>query len=79
MMYILQSLQDPSIISIYCDQRKCRSWLTVQSVPNAIGDINLGNVRSCSTLAIAVKDVALTSKKAPFKVYSQDDYPELFI
>ena len=81
MMYILSSSPDIAYFSIYCDQLKRRSWSSSQSVSTAIRDLSTGHCESCGTLQDAIKDLADNTyvDTERLKVYSQDDYPELFI
>lgn len=79
MMYILSSSPDIAYFSVYCDQLKRRSWSNNQSVSVAIRDLSTGHCESCSTLQDAIEDLADYVDTERLKVYSQDDYPELFI
>lgn len=77
MMYVLSYRSDLRYLSVYCDQRKIRSFSGLFTVQGAIKSFVAGHGMSHETLADAVN--ILTDDTNPAKVYSQDDYPELFI
>lgn len=81
MIYILSSSPDIAYFSVYCDQLKRRSWSGNQSISTAIQDLSTGHCESCSTLRAAIEDLTDNTyvDDERLKVYSQDDYPELFI
>ena len=79
MMYILSSSPDIAYFSVYCDQLKRRSWSGNPSVSTAIQDLSIAYHVSCETLLDAIDQLTDESDRHNLKVYSQDDYPELFI
>lgn len=79
MMYILSSYPDLQYLSVYCDQRKIRSFSGDLTVQEAVKYIVAGHGMSHETLADAVNFLTDGSDCNPLKVYSQEDYPELFI
>ena len=79
MMYILSSDPKLQYLSVYCDQRKIRSYSGSLSVQDAIKCIEAGNGMCHETLQNAIHQLIDDSNRYLLKVYSQDDYPELFI
>lgn len=79
MMYVLSSRLILPFASVYCDQRKIRSYLGDLSVQDAIKSIEAGHGMCHETLQDAINYLIDDSNRHQFKVYSQDDYPELFI
>ena len=79
-MYILSSYPDLAYLSVYCDQRKIRSYSGSLSVQDAIKcNIIARHGMYAETLSDAINQLADDSDRHLLKVYSQDDYPELFI
>lgn len=79
MMYILSSHSDLQYLSVYCDQRKIRSYSGDLSVQDAIKSIEAGHGMCHETLQDAINYLVDNSNRHQFKVYSSSDYPELFI
>ena len=78
-MYILSSHSDLYYLSVYCDQRKIRSYSGDLSVQDAIKSIEAGYGMIHETLQDAIDYFIDYSNRHQFKVYSSSDYPELFI
>ena len=79
MMYILSSHSDLTYLSVYCDQRKIRSYSGDSSVQDAIKCVIAGYGMCHETLQDSINFLTDDSSPHLLKVYSQDDYPELFI
>ena len=79
MMYILSTRSDLMYLSVYCDQRKIRSFSGNLTVQEATKGIVAGRGMSHETLSDAVNFLTDAYDDHPPKVYSQEDYPELFI
>lgn len=78
-MYILSSSPDIAYFSVYCDRLKRRSWSGNVTVQKAIQCVQDDYGESCETLLDAIDQLTDESDRHNLKIYSQDDYPELFI
>ena len=79
MMYILSSHSDLQYLSVYCDQRKIRSYSGNLTVQDAIRDVEVGFGMYHETLQDSINFLINDSDDHPLKTYSSSDYPELFI
>lgn len=82
MMYILLSHPTLQYLSVYCDQRKIRSFSGDLAVQDAIKCVEAGHGMKHETLQDAINYLNYLiddSNRHQFKVYSSSDYPELFI
>ena len=79
MMYVLSSSPDLQHLSVYCDQRRIRSYSGDLSVQDAIKCVIARHGMCYETIHDAINFLIDDSDRHLLKVYSDFDYPELFI